>query len=164
MKAPNENRWRRLLRACAEGMARRWPEESAPWGRAMAAEFSEAASASTAESARWLIGGAMLFAREKVRQFWKSLGRPVGVPATGPIAAVVRESRRVPRMPRVVTALLLAASAAILMWTDARTGFASLVFDYSGGWMKPSSEWSSVKRLGAQEAKNHDPQLAAVLV
>src|SRR5690349_3967513 len=117
MNTLNENRWRRLLRACAEGMARRWPEESAPWGRAMAAEFSEAASASTAESVRWLIGGAMLFAREAARQFRRSLWRPVGVPATGPVAAVARESRRVPRMPRAVTALLLAASAAILLWS-----------------------------------------------
>lgn len=162
MNAPNENRWRRLLRACAEGMARRWPEESAPWGRAMAAEFSEAASASTAESARWLIGGAMLFAREKVRQFWKSLGRPVGVPPTGPIAAVARESRRVPRMPRVVTALLLAASAAILLWTDARTGFALVIESYSRHrWDAP--KWGSVEKLRQEEAQTHDPQLAALL-
>lgn len=104
----------------------------------------------------------MLLARERWNSFWRSLGRPVGVPGGSPLESLAKASRRVPRMPRLVTALLLLVAAGMLVHPEMRISLRTVASSYSGAEWEPS-RWSSVNKLRKEAETNRDPQLLSLL-
>lgn len=148
-------------------IVRLWPEETKQWGLAFAAELPEISTPRA--SFQWVMGGLMLLTREWWRSFFKGFARPIGVPAGSPLENFVKNSSRVPRTPRIVTALLLLASTAILLHPDVRSCVRLSMRSISTGsddgnsvnW-RPS-RWDSVKRLRKEAQTNRDPKLLALL-
>src|SRR5438874_8914138 len=66
----------RLARWLLEWAVRHWPEETRPWGLALAAEIDETASAF--ETVSWSLGGIMLFARSVWSCAWAWMKLPAG--------------------------------------------------------------------------------------
>jgi len=66
----------RFARWLLEWAVRHWPEETRPWGLALAAEIDETASAF--ETVRWSLGGIMLFARSVLSCAWAWMKLPAG--------------------------------------------------------------------------------------
>ena len=152
--------WLRFAEFAARIIVRLWPEETRDWGRAFAAELSEIET--PLASFRWLVGGLMLLTRERFRHFARSLGRPLGVPALSPLESVARKPSRIPRAPRIVTALLLLVSLAILCLPEVRTSLGSVASGYFHGDWNPS-RWRSIQKLRKEAQTNRDPQLLVFL-
>ena len=104
----------------------------------------------------------MLLLRERGKHFWKTLGRPVGVEPGGPMETFARNYSRTPRTPLWATALLLLASAAVLLHPEVRHALGSVYSSYAHTEWEPS-QGSSVKKLRKVAASNRDPQLLALL-
>lgn len=153
--------WRRLAAFSARIIVRLWPQETKDWGRAFAAELPEIEGLRS--SIRWLMGGTMLLTRERFRHLLKSFGRPFGVAAGGPLETVVKSSMRAPRIPRVVTVLLLLVSLAILLHPEVRTSLGAALSLNSGAGSWNPSKWRSVRKLQKEAARTGDPRLLAVL-
>ncbi|HXT75893.1 MAG TPA: hypothetical protein VN780_06350 [Candidatus Eisenbacteria bacterium] len=152
-----QQKWNSIAAFGVSTIVRLWPEETKDWARAFAAELPEIEGFS--ESVRWLLGGVMLLTRERFRHFLKSLGRPAGLGATDPLGAVIKSSRRVPRTPRVVTAMLLGASLAILLHPEVRTSVRAVAVRES--W-NPEA-WSTFHDLQRKAAETGDARLLALL-
>jgi hypothetical protein len=152
-----QNKWEPLAIRSARVIVRLWPEETKDWGRAFAAELPEIESFSG--SLRWLLGGITLLTRERLRYFLSSLGRPVGVPPNGPLEAARKTSLRFPRTPRLVSALLLVASLAILLHPEAQTSLEAVLFRKQWN----PQDWSSFHKLQRKAAETGDPKLLALL-
>jgi hypothetical protein len=119
-----------------------WPKESRDWGQAFAAELPEIVS--RWHTICWLVGGLVLLARERFKHFPRSFARPFGVPAGNPLAPAAWISFRVPRMPRWVTALLLMASAGILLHPEVRMSVPAVAASLAGNGQN-ISRWQSVR-------------------
>src|SRR6185369_14037043 len=141
-----QQKWNSIAAFGVSTIVRLWPEETKDWARAFAAELPEIEGFS--ESVRWLLGGVMLLTRERFRHFLKSLGRPAGLGATDPLGAVIKSSRRVPRTPRVVTAMLLGASLAILLHPEAWSTFHDL--------QRKAAETGDARLLALLSLLNHN--------
>jgi hypothetical protein len=152
--------WQRLSASTAKLIVRLWPGETKDWGRAFQAELTEIES--PWQSFRWLLGGVMLLARERFKSFFRSFGRPVGIPAGGNLELLVKQSSQVPRTPRIITALFLLTSAAILLHPEVRTALRGIVRAYINP-DEETSRWSSVHQLRKEAESTHDPKLFALL-
>jgi len=137
-----------------------WPAESKEWALAFEAEFSVIETGGNAFS--WLMGGVMLLLRERWKHFLQSLGRPAGLDAGSSAEFSAKNYSRVPRTPLWITALLLLATAAILIHPEVRTALGSLYSVYAHTEGEPS-RWASVNKLNAIASTNRDPQLIALL-
>jgi hypothetical protein len=153
--------WQKLSASTASIIVRLWPDETKDWGRAFQAELNEIES--PWQSFRWLLGGLMLLTRECFKSFFRSFGRPVGIPAGGNLALLAKQSSQVPRTPRIVTALFLLASAAILLHPEVRTALRSTARSYVNFDEEETSRWSSVHQLRKEAESTHDPKLFALL-
>jgi hypothetical protein len=104
----------------------------------------------------------MLLLRERWKHLWRTLGRPIGVVPGGAMETFARNYARIPRTPLWATALLLLASAAVLLHPEVRNALGSLYSSYAHTEWEPS-QWSSVKKLYKIASSNRDPQLLALL-
>ena len=88
----------RWLLGCA---VRHWPEETRPWGLALAAEIDETAGAF--ETVRWSLGGMMFFARSVLLGAWAWLKLPAG----GSLPSGAEGPSMLPKRSREFTAGIL---------------------------------------------------------
>lgn len=139
---------------------RLWPRESGDWGRALAAELPS--TASSWEAVRWTMGGLMVLMREWMRHAMGSWKRPIGVPVGGPLETEWKNAPRVPRTPRWVTAVLLVASACLLVTPDGRNGIISglRAWRQYEPWFQ---DQAFLAKLRAEANRHRDPQLLAVI-
>src|SRR3979409_2113273 len=82
---------------------RHWPEETRPWGLALAAEIDETASAF--ETVSWSLGGIMLFARSVLSGVWTWMKLPAGGSLPG--ANGPQGPSLLPKRSRVFTVAIL---------------------------------------------------------
>lgn len=160
MTAQSKPLWRRISAALATAIVRTWPPEIRDWGSAFAAELHEIENPFSAF--RWLLGGLMLVTRERFKYFLRSFGRPVGVPAGSSLELNRKLSGRVPRTPRIVTFILLLATAGILLHPEVRTSLRTTIRSYVNP-DENTSRWYSVRQLRKEVAVSHDPKLLALL-
>lgn len=98
------------------------------------------------------------------RAWWshavRSWKRPFGIPAEGPLASKVAEAKRLPRMPRFVTVLLLAASVALLFTRDFRQAMSAGTQAWGLG--LSGVDYDTGNWLRAKANQTHDPELLAI--
>src|SRR5262249_24042216 len=136
--------WRPLGLLAADAMVRLWPAESKEWGRAVRAEFSEIASAW--EFSRWLFGGLMLLAPERIKRFRLNLARPLGYSPNDAGDPLGKPPLRVPHPPLWLTALLLFSAGAVLLHPEVRSSLRSTTAFYGESGWNPAL-WNDVKIL-----------------
>jgi hypothetical protein len=160
MMEPNKNSAGQLAEWVMRSALRLWPRESGDWGRALAAELPS--TAGSWEAVRWTMGGLMVLMREWWRHAMGSWKRPIGVPSGGALEAEWKNAPRVPRTPRWVTAMLLVASACLLITPDVRQAMPKGLHAWhqDGFW---SEDEAALARLRAETNRHRDPQLLAVL-
>jgi len=160
MPEENSSAPRRAAEWLLQRALRFWPHESGKWGRALAAELPSVEN--PWDAFRWAMGGLMLLIREWLRHALGSWKRPIGVPAGGPLESEWKNSPRVPRTPRIVTALLLLASASLFLASDVRQAFRAglRAWSPSGGWPE---YMEFVPKLRKEASTHRDPQLLALL-
>src|SRR5215831_15695889 len=125
MPTPSLSLSQRLSAFLARGIVRLWPAETREWGRAFEAELPEITT--PLASVCWVVGGAVLFAKESLRSFLKSLWRPLGVPASDDSSFLSNGSGPAPRLPRALAGFLLLASLAMLCLPEVRASLGSSV-------------------------------------
>lgn len=151
-----------LLQKLSAFLARKivwlWPQETKEWGLAFEAELPEITT--PLASARWVMGGAVLLAREGFRHFLKSLWRPLGVAAPGDPSAFSGSGGPAPRLPRLFAGLFLFASLAMLCLPEVRAvlGF-SVLFGQTQ--IHEYFHERNIQKLREKVHTNHDPQLLA---
>jgi hypothetical protein len=105
----------RLARWALGCAVRYWPEETRPWGLALAAEIDETASAF--ETVRWSLGGIMFFLRSVLSSGWRWMKK---LPGGGSLPGGAEGPSMLPKRSRAFTAALLAAAAALLALPEGR--------------------------------------------
>ncbi|HXN25184.1 MAG TPA: hypothetical protein VOA41_20815 [Candidatus Dormibacteraeota bacterium] len=110
-------------------LVRLWPTESLEWGQAIATELESVDNGPAA--VRWALGGVVVFAKALWKSFWNSLRRPLGVSRENTFRGAFGEAARGPRMPRWLTALLLAGTVVLLLRPDARMGAGEVLRSWS---------------------------------
>lgn len=137
-----------------------WPKETKEWGLAFEAELPEIAAPFA--SARWVMGGAALLARESFRSFLKSLWRPLGVAAPRDPSVFAGTGGPAPRLPRLFAGLFLFASLAMLCLPDVRASLGSSMLFRRSKIHEYFLE-RNIQNLREKARSNHDPQLLAFL-
>jgi hypothetical protein len=137
-----------------------WPEETKQWALAFEAELPEIATPFA--SARWVMGGAALLARESFRHFAKSLCRPLGVAAPRDPSVFAGTGGPAPRLPRLFAGLFLFSSLAMLCLPQVRPSLVSCVF-FDQTKIHEYFFERNIQRLRKIAGTNHDPQLLAFL-
>ena len=147
---------RRLAARILRWALRVWPAESREWGRAIEAELDETQSG--LEALRWAMGGVMLLSKAWWREFLKSLGRPLGVPART-AAQDLSHPMPKPRMPRGVIAAMLLAALAILLAPEAREGLREV----AASWNLPGMGWTQreLDAMAREAERNGDAETLA---
>jgi hypothetical protein len=160
MPEENSSAPRRAAQWLLQRALRFWPHESGKWGRAVAAELPSVEN--SWDAFRWAIGGLVILIREWLRHALGSWKRPIGVPAGGPLESEWKNSPRVPRTPRWITALLLLASACFFLTSDMRQGMRAglRAWSSSGAW-REDPEFAP--KLRKEASRHRDPQLLALL-
>lgn len=137
-----------------------WPQETKEWGLAFEAELPEIATPFA--SARWVMGGAALLARESLRAFLKSLWRPLGVAAPSDPSPFAGNGGPAPRLPRFFAGFFLFASLAMLCLPEVRASLgSSVLFDETK--IHEYFRERNIQKLREKARGNHDPQLFAFL-
>lgn len=144
---PQLVRFSRRLLACA---LRYWPEETRPWGVALAAEIDETNGAF--ESLLWLWGGIMLFARSVMGRVLAWLRLPAGAHSagSGPVGPAT-----LPRRSRLLTAGLLIAAVVVLMSPEGRDAITTVRASWSDFQQTPSDR-RTLEKLAARADKDND--------
>lgn len=137
-----------------------WPQETKEWGLAFEAELPEIAT--PLASARWVMGGAVLLARESLRHFLKSLWRPLGVAAPSDPDAFTGNGGPAPRLPRFFAGFFLFASLAMLCLPEVRAVLGSSVL-FGRTQIHEYFHERNIQKLREKARTNHDPQLLAFL-
>lgn len=137
-----------------------WPKQTKEWGLAFQAELPEIATPFA--SARWVMGGAALLARESLRHFLRNLWRPLGVTALSDPPAFAGNGGPAPRMPRLFAGLFLFASLAILGLPEVRASLGSSVL-FGQTRIHEYFHERNIQKLREQARTNRDPQLLAFL-
>lgn len=145
-----------LLGRCARWLLgcalRYWPEETRPWGMALAAEIDETANAF--ETVRWSLGGIMFFGGSVLSSAWKWLRLPVGVPLPGgdgggPVV------RLFPRRSRLFTAGVLTVVALLLLLPECRDAISTVRASWTDFQQSPSDQ-RALEKLAAHAEKEND--------
>ncbi len=163
MPEENSSAPRRAAEWLLQRALRFWPHESGKWGRALAAELPSVEN--PWDAFRWAMGGLMLLIREWLRHALGSWKRPIGVPAGGPLESEWKNSPRVPRTPRIVTAMLLLACAGMLLVPEVREAFRACG---CGAWRNSvagrsiSTDQRRSETCERRPAERSDPQLLAL--
>ncbi len=160
MPAQSSSLWQKLSAFLARKIVWLWPQETKEWGLAFEAELPEITT--PLASARWVMGGAVLLAREGFRHFLKSLWRPVGTAAPSDSSAFDGNGGPAPRLPRVFAGLFLFASLAMLCLPEVRASLGSSVL-FGQTKIHEYFHERKIQKLREKARANHDPQLIAFL-
>jgi len=160
MPAPSLSLSQRFSAVLARKIVALWPNDTKEWGRAFEAELPEITT--PLDSVRWVLGGAILLAKESLRSFMKSLWRPLGVPASDASSSLPKGSGPRPRLPRVLAGIFLLASLAMFCLPEVRASLASSVL-FSRMGVREYAHQGKIQKLLAEARTNHDPQLLAFL-
>ncbi len=114
----------RIAHSSLQLALRLWPEDTRDWGHALAAELHEIEK--PFEALQWAIGGLMLFSRASAAHFLAWLKLPAGshlskdplIPGTNPPI--------LPKRSRLFTAVLLAATVAVLFLPQSRIAISTV--------------------------------------
>ena len=145
---PAAARFARWLLGCA---VRHWPEETRPWGLALAAEIDETASAF--EAVRWSLGGIIFFARSLLSGAWAWMRLPAGVSL--PDASGPEGPSLLPKRSRVFTAAILAAAALLLFLPVGREAIRTVWASWQG-FQESASDQRTLEELAARAEKEKD--------
>ncbi len=127
----------RWLLGCA---VRHWPEETRPWGLALAAEIDETASAF--ETVRWSLGGIMLFTRSVLSGAWKWMKLPAGSSLSDGVNRPKGPSL-LPKRSRVFTTVVLGAAALLLALPEGREA----ILTVQASWQEYQQSDSDARKL-----------------
>jgi len=141
-------RFARWLLGCA---VRHWPEETRPWGLALAAEIDETASA--IETVRWLLGGMMFFARSVLSSAGAWTKLPVGGSLPG--ADGSEGPSLLPRRSRLFTAAILGAAASLFVLPEGREAVRTVRASWQG-FQETDSDLHTLEKLAARAEKDKD--------
>jgi len=141
----------RFARWLLEWAVRHWPEETRPWGLALAAEIDETASAF--ETVRWSLGGIMLFARSVLSGAWAWMKLPAG--GSLPAASGPQGPSLLPKRSRVFTVVILATAALLLFLPVGREAIRTVRASWQGFQESPSDQ-RTLEELAARAEKEKD--------
>ena len=154
VSSPTSSTVARLARLLLDCALRHWPEETRPWGLALAAEIDEATSAF--ETVRWSLGGMMFFARAVLSGAWTWLKLPAGgsLPggATGPSI--------LPKRSRMFTAGTLVVAVLLLFLPAGREAMRMVRASWQG-FQQSNSDVRAQKELAARAEKKKDASTLA---
>jgi hypothetical protein len=143
-------RFARWLLGCA---VQHWPEQTRPWGLALAAEIDETASAY--ETVRWSLGGVLFFARSVLSSAWVWMKLPAGssLPnrADGPSL--------LPKRSRIFTAAVQAAAALLLILPEGRDAIRTV----RSSWYDFQQTGTDVRKLNELAARAEKEKDAGTL-
>ena len=146
----------RFARWLLEWAVRHWPEETRPWGLALAAEIDETASAF--ETVSWSLGGIMLFARSVLSGAWAWMKLPAGGSLPG--ARGPQGPSLLPKRSRVFTAAILATAALLLFLPVGREAIRTVRASWQGFQESPSDQ-RTLEELAARAEKEKDADTLA---
>jgi tetratricopeptide (TPR) repeat protein len=141
----------RWLLGCA---VRHWPEESRPWGLALAAEIDETAGAF--ETVRWSLGGMMFFARSVLSGAWTWLKLPAG----GSLPGGAEGPSMLPKRSRMFTAGILVVAVLLLFLPEGREAMRTVKASWQG-FQQSNSDVRTLKELAARAEKEKDASTLA---
>jgi hypothetical protein len=141
----------RFARWLLEWAVRHWPEETRPWGLALAAEIDETASAF--ETVSWSLGGIMLFARSELSGAWAWMKLPAGGSLPG--ASGPQGPSLLPKRSRVFTAAILATAALLLFLPVGREAIRTVRASWQG-FQESASDQRTLEELAARAKKEKD--------
>ena len=146
----------RFARWLLEWAVRHWPEETRPWGLALAAEIDETASAF--ETVSWSLGGIMLFARSVLSGAWAWMKLPAGGSLPG--ASGPKRPSLLPKRSRVFTLAVLGAAALLLALPEGREAIRTVRASWHG-FQQSNSDVRTLKELAARAEKEKDASTLA---
>lgn len=148
----------RLAQSSMNVALRFWPAESRHWGEALAAELSGVSG--PFEALFWALGGIMLFARALGSRFATWLKLPVGGSFRSAMLNTGDKPSFLPTRSRLVTAVLLICTAALLLFPSNREALRTVraswrSFQESGGDLR------TLDALAARAEKERDARTLA---
>ncbi len=141
----------RFARWLLEWAVRHWPEETRPWGLALAAEIDETASAF--ETVRWSLGGIMLFTRSVLSGAWAWMKLPAGGSLPG--ASGPQGPSLLPKRSRVFTVAILATAALLLFLPVGREAIRTVRASWQE-FQESASDQRTLEELAARAEKEKD--------
>jgi len=141
----------RFARWLLEWAVRHWPEETRPWGLALAAEIDETASA--LETVRWSLGGIMLFARSVLSGAWAWMKLPAGGSLPG--ASGPQGPSLLPKRSRVFTVAIVTTAALLLFLPVGREAIRTVRASWQG-FQESASDQRALEELAARAEKEKD--------
>jgi len=149
----------RLARWALGCAVRHWPEETRPWGLALAAEIDETASAF--ETVRWSLGGIMFFLRSVLWSGWRWMKLPAG----GSLSGGPEGPSMLPKRSRAFTAAVLAAAASLLALPEGREAIRTVLASWQEyNWQdyrQSDSDARTLERLATRAGKEKDASTLA---
>ena len=131
-----------------------WPEETRPWGLALAAEIDETTSA--LETVRWSLGGMMFFARAVLSGAWTWLKLPAG----GSLPGGAEGPSMLPKRSRVFTAGILVVAVLLLFLPEGREAMRTVRASWQG-FQQSNSDVRTLDELAARAEKEKDASTLA---
>jgi hypothetical protein len=158
MTSPEQAMPYRLAHSSLKLALRFWPEETRDWGHALAAELHEIEK--PFEALWWALGGLMLFSRASVSHFLTWLKLPAGssfskdplIPGTNPPI--------LPKRSRLFTAVLLAATIAVLFLPQSRIAVSTVRASWQG-YQLWDSDRRTLERFAARAEREKDARTLA---
>ena len=138
----------RFARWLLEWAVRHWPEETRPWGLALAAEIDETASAF--ETVSWSLGGIMLFARSVLSGAWAWMKLPAGGSLPG--ARGPQGPSLLPKRSRVLRRQFWPQAALLLFLPVGREAIRTVRASWQGFRESPSDQ-RTLEELAARAKK-----------
>jgi len=137
---------------------RHWPEDTRPWGLALAAEIDETANAF--ETVRWSLGGLMFFGRSVLSSALAWLKLPAGASLSGSPSGGPLDSSTFPKRSRFFTAAVLLAAALLLILPQGREALRTV----RGTWqndVQSESDARKLEELATRAEKDKDADMLA---
>ena len=130
MGSPHQAMLFRLAHSSLRLALRFWPAESRDWGNALAAELHEIEK--PVEALRWALGGLMLFSRASVSHLLAWLKLPAGSRLSKDPLLPGANPPILPKRSRLFTAVLLAATVAVLFLPQSRIAISTVRATWRG--------------------------------
>ncbi len=135
-----------------------WPQESRPWGIALAAELAELETSWA--SLRWSIGGLTFFLRSVASHFASWMCLPAGAGLVRRTTTTGDALPPTPKHSRLLTMALLCAAATLCILPQGREAATAVRASWSCGGIA-GSEKRAIENLAARAIREHDANLLA---
>lgn len=158
MTSPQQAMPFRLAHSSLQLALRFWPEETRDWGHALAAELHEIEK--PFEALRWAIGGLMLFSRASASHFLAWLKLPAGSRFSKDPLIPGNDPPILPKRSRLFTAVLLAATVAVLFLPQSRIAISTVRATWQGFQLRDSDR-RTLETLAARGEREKDARTMA---